>query len=215
MIDIRNENQTDMPPIAPGESKRRVSWKGIFVFVIIILLGAVGWYLYQEFSQPAEGTVRVVAPKADLANPDLPPALVTHEKRYFKLTLLENYEDKARETNIVPGATLREQAYFSDPTGNLRKIAVTIDEKPGITPEDLTSYTYRKSHPETYQEKKLSLNNQKVVIFEKNDPVYEIVAYIPEDRHLMASIAIISAYETPEKLIGDFSETLSLFEWKE
>lgn len=209
--DALTENETDT--VVSEVPKQRKLGKKIFIFCIMVLFGLAGWYLYQEFSQPAEGTVRVVAPKADLANPDLPPALVTHEKRYFKLTLPENYEDKARETDAAPGTTLREQAYWSDSTGNLRKVAVTIDEAPGITLSQLTSYTLRKAHPESYRETHIRWHDQDIVAFEKLDSVYEIVAYLPHKDRFMASVAIVSAYETPEQLIGDFSETLSLFEW--
>lgn len=198
---------------ATSETSRGKFGKKFLVGLVLIAIGIGGWYLYLELSRPAEGSIRVIAPKVDLANPDLPPALQTHEKNYFKITLPETYEDKARETSAAPGTTLREQAYFTDPTGNLRKVAVTIDEAPGISPLQLTSYTLRKSHPETYREKTMTWHDQEIIAFEKIDSVYEIVAYLPYEQRFVASVAIVSAYETPEKLIGDFSEMLSLFEW--
>jgi hypothetical protein len=212
MTDTLSEDEMNTPAVSDTPKQWKLG-KKILILIVLHLIGFGLWYLYQEFSQPAEGTVRVVSPKADLANPDLPPALVTHEKQYFKLTLSEKYEDKARETNAAPGTTLREQAYWSDPTGTLRKVAVTIDEAPGIIPSQLTSYTLRKTHPESYRETHIRWHDQEVVAFEKIDSVYEIVAYLPHEDRFMASVAIVSAYETPEQLIGDFSETLSLFEW--
>ena len=193
--------------------KRRKLGKKALILLVLHLLGFGLWYLYQELAQPAEGSVRVIAPKADLANPDLPPVLTEHVKGYFKITLPESYEDKARETQAAPGTTLREQAYWSDATGNLRKVAVTIDEAPGISPSQLTSYTLRKTHPEAYRETRIRWHDQEVVAFEKLDAVYEIVAYLPYENRFVASVTIVSAYETPEKLIGDFSEILALFAW--
>ncbi len=210
---MTEEKTLDATPVAPAAPQQRKLWKKALILLVLHLIGFGLWYLYLELSRPAEGSIRVIAPKVDLANPDLPPALQTHEKNYFKITLPETYEDKARETNAASGTTLREQAYFSDPTGNLRKVAVTIDEAPGISPSQLTSYTLRKSHPETYREKTMTWHDQEIIAFEKIDSVYEIVAYLPYEQRFVASVAIVSAYETPEKLIGDFSEMLSLFEW--
>lgn len=195
--------------------KRKKPLRIIVLLLVLSLIVVALVYFYREFSRSAEGTIRIIPQKYNTSDPDAPTVLTTHIKQYFSLTLPEAYEEKYRETQMATGTTLREQAYFSDPTGNLRKVAVTIDEKSGITPEDLTSYTYRKLHPEIYQEKKLLWKNQEIVTFEKNDSVYEIVAYIPEGNHLMASVAIVSAYEVSGKLIGDFSEILALFEWRE
>lgn len=217
MTAILNGSQAneDMPDASTAVQvpKRRKIRNGLLVCLVVVSIGFGGWYLYREFLRPAEGTIRVLAPKTDRSNLEAPPQLTRYEKKYFSVTLSETYQDQKRDTLSVNGTTLREQAYFSDSTGSLRKVAVTIDEQPGLMPEDLSSYAYRHTHPEIYREKKLTYRGQDIVIFEKWDSVYEIIAYFPRDNRFVASIALVSASETPDRLIGDFSEILNLFEW--
>lgn len=217
MTAILNGSQAneDMPDVSTAAQvlRQRKIWKRLLLCLVVVLIGFAGWYFYQEFSKPAEGTIRVLAPKTDLSNLETPPQLTWYQKKYFSVALPETYQDQKRDTFLVNGTTLREQAYFSDLTGSLRKVAVTIDEQPGLVPGSLSSYAYRHAHPEIYREKKLTYHGQDIVIFEKWDTVYEIIAYLPRDNRFVASIALVSASETPERLIGDFSEILNLFEW--
>lgn len=210
MMEATPETSTLSASLEPKPKKR---WKRWFVWAVSLLLGVVGWFVFRALNQPAEGTIHTLAPKYDPSKPEAPPTLKQYTKQYFALTLSDTYEERARTAMLAEGTTLREQAYFTQPGGNLRKIAVTIDEQEGISPEKLTSYTYRKSHPELYREMKLSWHGIEVIAFEKLDSVYEVLAYLPQKNHLVASVALVSAYEPPEKLIGDFSETLALFEW--
>lgn len=213
MTDTRNDGDwTDM--LAGFQVSK--SWeyrKRLLVCSMVALFGFMGWYFHREFSRPAEGTVQVLTSEADPSDPVSPPVSVRHQKEYFTIVLPDTYQDKRRETNLVKGATLREQAYFSDPTGSLRKVAVTIDERAHITPQDLTSYGYRKSHPEIYREQILQWRGQDILVFEKNESIYEVLAYIPKENRFIASVALISASETPEELIKDFSDILISFEW--
>ena len=192
---------------------QRRAWSQISFFFLCVSLVVSGWYFVQRVSKPVEGTIKTGLSHVETQSVEVLPALILHQKQYFTLMLPESYQDKERETDIGEGATLREQAYFSESTGSLRKVAVTIDEQGHITPQDLTSYVYRNSHPEIYREKVLRWRGQDITVFEKNESVYEILAYIPKENHFIASVALISAFETPEELIKDFSEILMLFEW--
>ncbi len=196
-----------------GTSGKRKSWLKILLFFLCVSLAVSGWYFVQHASKPVEGTIKIGFSNTETQGVEAPPALILRQKQHFTLMLPESYQNKERETSIGEGVTLREQAYFSDSAGSLRKVAVTIDERAHITPQDLTSYIYRKSHPETYREKILEWRGQNITAFEKNESVYEILAYIPKENHFIASVALISASETPEELIKDFSDILMLFEW--
>ena len=213
MTDTRNDRDRTEMPAGSLVLKSREYGKKLLVCFMVVSLGFAGWYFHREFSQPAEGTVRVLTPEAYLSDPGSPPVSVRHQKEYFAIVLPDTYQDKERETNLVKGTTLRGQAFFSDPTGSLRKVAVTIDERPGLAPRDLSSYAYRHAHPEIYRERKLTYQGQDIDKKEKWDTVYEIVAYLPRDNRFVASIALVSAFETPDELIGDFSAIVDSFEW--
>ena len=176
-------------------------------------MAVLGWYFVQHTSKPVEGTIKIGFSNREMQSVEVPPALILHQKQYFTLMLPDSYQDKERKASIGEGVTLREQAYFSDSRGSLRKVAVTIDERAHITPQDLTSYEYRKSHPEIYREQILQWHGQDIPVFEKNESIYEVLAYIPKENRFIASVALISASETPEELIKDFSDILMSFEW--
>ena len=209
-----NENPPFSPEISSTITKKKLyPWGKINLGLFLSCCVGIVWYCVQGASQPVEGIITIAQSAYDSAQSDKLLRTERFEKHFFSLTLVETYEKRERNTVIAHGATLREQAYFVDTAESSRKIAVTIDEKPHIQLTDLTSYIYRKAHPDIYHEHKRMWHDQEITTFEKNDSVYEIVAYLPNNHQFVASVALVSTAETPEQLITDFSEILALFEW--
>lgn len=194
--------------------KKSNRWRILFWLVIFFVIGGGIWYLILLMSGSVTGGVEQTDTKYSLDAPNLPPPLNHFEGAYFSIYLPETYGEKRHAVSMDKENPTLEQVFFTQLVSPGRKAALTIEQRADRRKEDLSSFIFRMQHPETYARDSYEWNGKRITLFLKNDPVYEILGYVEKDE-LVASLAVSSAIETPEKLMSDFTDILKSFTWSD
>lgn len=176
-----------------------------------IIVTAVAVYFFVTFVRtPSRGVIT----SRPITFPDSSSegGSVVFDGMYFSIGIPSSFALKRHDDSVRDGAIL-EQAYFSEPDLDSRKIAVTIERIPSGGMSEHTSYRFRSLHPETYRKDILHIANSEREIFVREKSVYEIVGYV-EGSEMTAVISLTSAVKTTEELMPDFSRLVNEFRWR-
>lgn len=192
--------------------KKSNGWWILFWLVTFLGIGGIVWHIILLMSGPVTGGMEKTDIKYSLDEPNLSPPLNHFYGAYFSIYLPGTYSEKRHVVSTDKANPTLEQVFFTQLVDPGRKAALTIEQGTDRKKEDLSSFVFRMQHPETYVKDSYEWNGKRMVLFLKNDPVYEILGYV-EKNGLVASLVVSSAIETPEKLMSDFTDILKSFTW--
>lgn len=197
-----------------GKESKQSGWraKRLIFFVPLFCLGGAVWYIGRLATGPAVGIITDSKPGHSLVAPGLSLAPREFKGKYFTLLLNESYREKGHEITDDLKSNIRESVLFAEDTMASHKLAVTIERVPEGGIWELSSYAFRVLHPDEYRKEAYEWDRDGGIFFRKDSQVYEIIGYI-EKNGISASISISSPIDTPEKLIGDFSDIMKSFRW--
>lgn len=176
------------------------------IFVIIVIVVAFLWWLFQR---PSQGTITVV-PVLEQADSVAPRQRQRYEGKYVTFTYPDDFQ--RREEVEAVKYPLLERVYLSRSDIEGRKIAFTLQDNTGNAFEEYSSFRIRRNDPDVYVEEKVERHGLDTVFFTKMTSVFEVGAFFHRG-NWVASL-IISSPTTVKGLREELEALLDSFEWK-
>lgn len=189
--------------------KRKIT----FAFFLVASIFCIVVFCFFFFRGPAVGTVS--KKEAGISREEISVESKVKEFRgtYFSLSLPESFEEKRNEVSGGNGNIL-EQVFFSESNVDGRKLAIVVERRPAGGIPELSAVAFRELYPKLYARETISVGSRRVVLFIKDERVYEVTGFFEED-DLAASMSVTSAVLRPEKIKDFFFETMERFRFLE
>ena len=123
----------------------------MIIFVISAIVVVIGAMLYMFSQKPAVGTTKTVEKKeaAVQLSTDVPNFF---EGKYVAFTYGQGYLEKSHEISEDGSGVILESAYFSNPSGVSKKIALTVRNFPSGNLEDVPDFKMRQLKSDSYRQ---------------------------------------------------------------
>jgi hypothetical protein len=195
--------------MAEVHSSKKTKFLIILAFSTIAVIAI--WYVIAFLNTPAVGTIRESAISVD-SRKSAPDPMKEYSESTYVISAPASYIEKRHDFFDGSTGNVLEQRFFSQSDGSGKKLAITIEKRPQGGISELSSYQFRLLKSGEYVKEEARLENRDIPIFRRAESVYEVTGYI-DGYAMVASISVSSAIDTPEKLIGDFSDIAESFRW--
>jgi hypothetical protein len=188
----------------------RKHFGGIFASVLLVFLVVGAYFFWQLLQKPVSGKIQNATTPVALSKAEI---FERFEGNYFSFRHSQAYATVSQKKDFPIGSIILESALFSDRVTS-NKIAITVENRPGIRMQDSGSYVLRKKYPKIYQEKEIEVENFSGIVFVSNkDGLFEKTFFLPKNDYLaILSFTSPAAPDTDsEKETKDIIESI---QWK-
>lgn len=186
------------------DAKRGAIVRGIWTGVLIVLCIG-GYFVWRFATAPSVGTITSSGDAAALkaAQSKEIGAEDSEDKvfngKYVSFSYDKSYIMKSHEDLTQKKEKIIETAYFTQPSINSSKIAITIQDMTGRTLDDFSSYVLRKSKPDVYKSGKYDFGSAKGLTFSSlQEGKYERLYYISNGKYMAELVLSSTKPETKE-----------------
>ena len=201
------------------DSRRGNIVRGAWTMVLVVL--CVGGYFVWKFATtPSVGTITSSGNAATLKATQSKEGEIEDSEdkvfngKYVSFSYDKSYIMKSHEDLTQKKEGIIETAYFTQPSINSSKIAITIENMTGKTMDDLSSYVLRKSKPDVYKPSKYDFGSVKGLTFSSlQEGKYERLYYISNGKY-MAELALSSTKPETKELDKEAEKLARVLKFK-
>ncbi|HSX48426.1 MAG TPA: hypothetical protein VLF41_02910 [Candidatus Nanoarchaeia archaeon] len=177
------------------------------VFIVVVILIAVGVLLFIRASRPSKGSL-TTGESVDTPAPVIAPKQL--DGKYFSLRYPGRY-DFIVGKDKPPPSRLETELLVATANLNSDRLTVTLDSTSKL--EDDVSYYYRHSNHQLYKEETATIDQTPGVVMTRLEGNYERTAFVWRNGRLLV-IALTSQTVNPSFYDAEFSLVSSSFKWR-